>query len=181
MSIEKFIQDWSKLALGTSQVPTLTTEVMYDWKAVNEFCAAHPELDEEALKTAIRGGFRPIYPVGIGDGDWKPADQPISMGCSFDYEAFQRQHQVQAVGHQRMVERRTDQGWRVTEMSAIKKGDEFRMFDPDGNPVKLNGSTLLRAAEDASCVNSVWGVQADPLFELSLPAGAGCGDGVTGD
>ena len=184
MSMEQFFREWTRLALkpdGAEPVEPLTMEVLYDWTEVHAFCDQFSVVDRDGLIAAIRKGFKPIYPMGIGDGNWKPAQQPMSVSCSFDYEGFRRQNQVEAVGDQRTVQLRTEQGWRSTEMSAIKQGDVFRMFEPDGKAVLLKGAIQLRAAEDAACTDGVWGVQADPLFDLHVPAGAGCGDGVTGD
>ena len=190
MSIEKFMQDWTQLALGTPQVPALTTELMYDWKTINAWLDQHPEVDRDSMVEAIRGGFRPIYPVSVGDGAWKPADQPMSMSVTFDTEAFLRQHKqddVDEANVPRIVNVRTPMGWQRTFLSSVKKGQVICMFEPDGTPVLLKGHSLMLAVENAhlavnSDCNHVWSVRCDPYVDQPQEeAGAECGDGVVGD
>ena len=48
-------------------------------------------------------------------------------------------------------------------LSEIKKGDTFKMFEPDGTPVKNNeGKTIFVAEKDAEFDSSIeqWGVVA---------------------
>ena len=89
MSISKFLDDWAKLAQqpASDRSSSLTTEVMYDWSSVNNYFNEHPDLDQEAIIEAIRGGFLPAYPMDIGDGAWQPAPAgPLTLSVSFNFD-----------------------------------------------------------------------------------------------
>lgn len=191
MPIDKFMEDWKALALGTPQVPALTTEFLYDWATINAWFDQHPEVHRDSVIEAIRGGFKPIYPVSVGDGDWKPATQPVTLSMGFEFAPEDLEIKpvadIDAVNVPRIVNVRTTTGWMRTFMSSVKKGDVICMFEPDGTPVLLKGSSLMIATGDAhlavnSDCNHVWSVLCDPYTDQPEEvAGAGCGDGVTGD
>lgn len=49
----------------------------------------------------------------------------------------------------RKVEIKNNEEWKEIEFSELKKGETFRMFEPDGEPVKdLNNRTEFLATSD---------------------------------
>jgi len=71
----------------------------------------------------------------------------------------------------RIVEKKTEAGgWENTILENLHKGEVFRMFEPDGEPVKdVSGATEFIAASEpyrVSMPEPVWGVEivANPGF-----------------
>lgn len=63
--------------------------------------------------------------------------------------------------------------WKDCPIHALKKGDKFRAFEPDGKPMKarwqgLEHITTFQATSDAECVEmsngkKEWGVKMKPV------------------
>lgn len=69
----------------------------------------------------------------------------------------------------RKVQVKRKVGWRSCRLEIIKKGDIFRMFEPDGTPIKHNnGCIIMKANCDAFLIkpNKVYGVDADGLDSI---------------
>jgi len=50
----------------------------------------------------------------------------------------------------RITEVNREEEWKVVPLSEVKKGDRFRMFEPDGEPVKnVSGDVVFVAHEDS--------------------------------
>lgn len=64
------------------------------------------------------------------------------------------------MSNMRIIEIKINENWVPTQMSALRTGDVFRMFEEThSNPVGLpDGTTELVASTDAYQTNGVWGI-----------------------
>ena len=64
---------------------------------------------------------------------------------------------------ERKIEVSRDDKWVEVQMKDIRKGEKFRMFEPDGKPVvgqgEFKGKTVFKAEEDPYEVDGTWGVK----------------------
>ncbi len=50
----------------------------------------------------------------------------------------------------RKFQKKTPKGWRTCKIASIKKGNTFRVFEPDNSIVEFNGTTEFKATKDAA-------------------------------
>lgn len=53
----------------------------------------------------------------------------------------------------------------IIRMDELEHGEEFYLFEYDGNTTKEIGDGWL-AVSDPTCINGVWGIEAEPLIEI---------------